>query len=277
MGFSFQTSLRQDNADTDLFETRQRPGRNMAGTASGWREWWAEGAREQLGPAELDSAEKLWILDLPAVDAPNLGRGGRSWVVRLELPGGVGGYLKRQEGHLCRSPRRFLRRLPTALREFEALRRLARAGLPAARPLVFARRGDQALLLTREIEAMGSLDEVMPALSGRPRAGLVRELALLVRRIHDLGQRHGSLYPKHLLVTSIEPPAFGLIDLEKSRPVLLRFRAQLRDLDQLSRRAGPEFSRADRWRFLRAYVDGDEELLWRLRSALGQLALRRPS
>ena len=148
----------------------------------------------------------------------------------------------------------------------------ARSGLPVARPVCFARAGDRALLLTEEIEALGPFDLVVAGLGGRRRIALIEACGRLVRRFHDTGYRHGSLYPKHILVRTLEPPAFGLIDLEKSRPALWRRRARLRDLDQLARRAGPEFSRADRRRFLLAYAGDDALLLERLRRGLGRRA-----
>ncbi len=235
---------------------------------------WSASPPAALVRAGLDGFEVLWDLDLPLIEAPNEERGGRSGVALLDLGADARYFLKRQEGHLTRSTRPPFRRIPTVEREWAALRRLAAAGIPAARPLFFGRRGGRAILLTEELRALGPLDAVAAGLGGRARLEIARALGSAVAGFHDLGLRHGALYPKHLLVTAIDPPAFGFIDLEKSRPAFPLERYRRHDLDALNRRSAA-FGSGERLAFLRAYCRGREERLPRLWRALAARARAR--
>ena len=82
---------------------------------------------------------------------------------------------------------------------------------------------------------------------------MLKETAKVVARLHANHLVHRALYPKHLFV-NVESNSVCIIDLEKMRRVLFRWRAGQRDLDSLNRHA-PYWSRADRLRFLLSYLD----------------------
>jgi tRNA A-37 threonylcarbamoyl transferase component Bud32 len=218
----------------------------------------------------LGSFDQIWEFEAEFVESPNVGRGGHSGVALVELVGEDGGierlYLKRQANHLTHGlgP---LQRFPTARREFKNLMALRGQGFSVPDVIFFGERRVgrdwQAILLTRELYGKISLWDLLQQNEGDARAkwefrrGLITQVADLVRRLHDLGYRHGALYPKHLFVNCDKPgDAISLIDLEKMRKTPFRRRAQLMDLDALNRRT-TWFSRTDRLRYLCRYLSAE--------------------
>jgi tRNA A-37 threonylcarbamoyl transferase component Bud32 len=195
---------------------------------------------EQHGLASFDA---LWALQLEAVDEPNTERGGWSTVYRLEL-GDCAYYLKRQSNHLTRSLWHLLGE-PTFAREFRNIRRYAELGIPALQAAFFAERrlpGERrAILLTRALDGWRDLDHWLQCwgeLDEAGRGGILRACGELARRLHQAGQVHGCFYPKHIFLRA-QGDAFDaqLIDLEKTRPLLLGRRDRIKDLEPLLRRA----------------------------------------
>jgi tRNA A-37 threonylcarbamoyl transferase component Bud32 len=195
---------------------------------------------EQHGLASFDA---LWALQLEAVDEPNTERGGWSTVYRLEL-GDCAYYLKRQSNHLTRSLWHPLGE-PTFAREFRNIRRYAELGIPALQAAFFAERrlpGERrAILLTRALDGWRDLDHWLQCwgeLDEAGRGGILRACGELARRLHQAGQVHGCFYPKHIFLRA-QGDAFDaqLIDLEKTRPLLLGRRDRIKDLEPLLRRA----------------------------------------
>ena len=209
----------------------------------------------------LNSFEALWALQLEAVDEPNTERGGWSSVYRLEL-GERAYYLKRQSNHLTRSLRHPCGE-PTFAREFRNIQRYAELGIPALQAAFFAARrmpGEQrAVLLTRALDGWQELGDYLACwsqLAVAQQQAILRACGELARRLHGAGQLHGCFYPKHIFLQAQgEHFATCLIDLEKTRPLLLGRRDRIKDLEPLLRRASRQWG-GDEWRvLLQAYLD----------------------
>ncbi|WP_342243643.1 lipopolysaccharide kinase InaA family protein [Pseudomonas sp. OTU5201] len=199
--------------------------------------------REILARHGLDSFESLWALRLEAVDEPNTGRGGWSSVFRLDL-GEATYYLKRQSNFLSRNLLRPIGE-PTFAREFRSICRYQKLGVPALQAAFFGYRlveGERrAILLTRALDGWRELTgwlEAWPAMAAGKRSAIIVAAADLARRLHDAGQVHGCFYPKHVFLRETQAGFEAcLIDLEKTRPLLLGRRDRVKDLEALVRRA----------------------------------------
>ncbi|AIZ34541.1 lipopolysaccharide kinase InaA family protein [Pseudomonas parafulva] len=207
----------------------------------------------------LDDFEALWALQLEAVDEPNTGRGGWSSVFRLELEG-KGYYLKRQSDYLTHTLHRPLGE-PTFAREFRNIQRYQALGIPALQAVFYGERkqGGQyrAILMTRALDEWRDLDSLLlqwPQLDPAQRQGVLGACGELARTLHGARQVHGCFYPKHIFLRERrEGWQAQLIDLEKTRPLLLGRRDRLKDLEPLLRRA-PVWSEADLRHLLAAYL-----------------------
>lgn len=214
---------------------------------------------ERHGLLDFDA---LWALKLEAVDEPNVERGGWSSVFRLDLDDAAF-YLKRQTNHLTRSLMHPLGE-PTFAREFRTIQRYQKLGIPALSASFFGRRqiGNEhrAVLLTRALDGWDDLESLLvrwPSLSVDQRQAILQATGQLARRLHNAGQMHGCFYPKHIF---LQEQAQGwsacLIDLEKTRPLLLGRRDRIKDLEPLLRRASC-WSQADIHALLAAYLHDD--------------------
>lgn len=207
------------------------------------RDFLAEDDRALLESHGLASFDALWALKLEAVDEPNVERGGWSSVFRLEL-GERAYYLKRQSNHLTRSLLRPLGE-PTFAREFRNIQRYQQLGIPTLQASFFGSRklaGEQrAILLTRALDGWEDLDSYLarwPQLDAPCQTAIVRAVGELARDLHQAGQVHGCFYPKHIFLREQDGRWEAcLIDLEKTRPLLLGRRDRIKDLEPLLRRA----------------------------------------
>ena len=212
---------------------------------------------ERHGLADFDA---LWARQLDAVDEPNTSRGGWSSVFRLELEG-RGFYLKRQSNYLTRTLHRPLGE-PTFAREFRNISRYRQKAIPALQAAFYGERkvaGEyRALLLTRALDGWNDLDSLLeqwPALSDAQHCAILVACGQLARKLHGVGQVHGCFYPKHIFLQATgDGYAAQLIDLEKTRPLLLGRRDRVKDLEPLLRRAGA-WSQEQVRQFLAAYLD----------------------
>ncbi|MDP9938467.1 lipopolysaccharide kinase InaA family protein [Ectopseudomonas alcaliphila] len=216
--------------------------------------------RALLGEHGLASFEALWALKLEVVDEPNTERGGWSDVCRLEL-GERAYYLKRQSNHLTYSILHPFGE-PTFAREFRNIQRYAALRIPALQAAFFGERkvsGElRAVLLTHALDGWDDLYALYQrwgALSPEHRLALLRASAELARRLHDAGQLHGCFYPKHIFLRGDGGGCEAcLIDLEKTRPLLLGWRDRVKDLETLIRRADP-WRREDIVTFVAVYLN----------------------
>lgn len=203
----------------------------------------AERDRAVLERNGLANFDALWAVQLQAVDEPNVERGGWSSVYRLEADG-VAFYLKRQSNHLTRSLQHPFGE-PTFAREFRNIQRYQRLGIPSLQASFFGQRriaGEQrAILLTRALDGWEDLSDWLarwPQLDDGQRGSIMNASGELARRLHQAGQMHGCFYPKHIFLRQQEGRWQAcLIDLEKTRPLLLGQRDRVKDLEPLFRRA----------------------------------------
>ena len=206
--------------------------------------------------------DSMWMGNHNWCEAPNIRRGGWSGVrkVEIETPDGIIPiYLKQQFRHSYRSWTTLFRKQPTALREYRNIRRLEAIGVPTVEVLMFAVKGDTAVLGTRALEGYQALDQIdLKQLTLNQRRALVRAIARCVRKLHRYHYQHNCLYPKHIFVRQQgENWSVRLIDLEKMRRRWRRDAAMKHDLDTLCRRSLMLFEQRDRIVFMRAYLSDD--------------------
>ena len=211
-----------------------------------------------------------------ALTKPGLG-GRERW--RWELSNGAGEsvlFLKRYAATPLRDQwDRVRRQCATHSRgwwEFDQSRRLSAARIPVARAVGFAEQMRGALercsaVLLERVPG-DAFDRVWtqaaargdPLTRGAARSDVARRLARLIAAFHGTGACHRDLYLCHVFVEldpeARRPPAFCLIDLARThRPRWRKMRWILKDLAQLDSSARAiGASRADRLRFLRAYL-----------------------
>ena len=106
----------------------------------------------------------------------------------------------------------------------------------------------------------------------------IRSAGRLVQRFHTSGFFHRDLQLKNILIVEDQP---YLIDFDRSsREEILSLKKRIDNLLRLNRsvdkwkRQGIPLSRADRWRFFRAYCSGGPEMRDALRSALHTYSIR---
>ena len=203
----------------------------------------ADADRALLERNGLADFEALWHLQLDAVDEPNTSRGGWSSVFRLDLDG-QGFYLKRQSNYLTRTLHSPLGE-PSFAREFRNIQRYQALGIPALEAVFFGERKVQgerrAVLMTRALDGWNDLDSLLeqwPQLTTQQQQAILRACGQLARRLHAVRQVHGCFYPKHIFLQADgEAYRAQLIDLEKTRPLLLGQRDRVKDIEPLLRRA----------------------------------------
>ena len=212
---------------------------------------------ERNGLADFDA---LWAVQLEAVDEPNTSGGGWSSVFRMDLEG-QGFYLKRQSNYLTRTLHSPLGE-PSFAREFRNIQRYRQMGIPALEAVFFGERkipGERrAILVTRALDGWNDLDSLLEQwsqLSDEQQQAILQACGQLARRLHAVRQVHGCFYPKHIF---LQPDGAGyraqLIDLEKTRPLLLGQRDRVKDIEPLLRRAHV-WTEADVRALLAAYLD----------------------
>ena len=212
---------------------------------------------ERNGLADFDA---LWAVQLEAVDEPNTSGGGWSSVFRMDLEG-QGFYLKRQSNYLTRTLHSPLGE-PSFAREFRNIERYKQLGIPALEAVFFGERkvpGERrAILMTRALDGWTELDSLLEQwsqLTAGQQQAILQACGQLARRLHAVRQVHGCFYPKHIF---LQPDGAAyraqLIDLEKTRPLLLGQRDRVKDIEPLLRRAHA-WTEADVRALLAAYLE----------------------
>ena len=212
---------------------------------------------ERNGLADFDA---LWAVQLEAVDEPNTSGGGWSSVFRMDLEG-RGFYLKRQSNYLTRTLHSPLGE-PSFAREFRNIERYKQLGIPALEAVFFGERkvpGERrAILMTRALDGWTDLDSLLEQwsqLTAGQQQAILQACGQLARRLHAVRQVHGCFYPKHIF---LQPDGAAyraqLIDLEKTRPLLLGQRDRVKDIEPLLRRAHA-WTEADVRALLAAYLE----------------------
>ncbi len=176
-----------------------------------------------------------------------------------------------------------------ARREFDNYAVFERLGIPSAERIVCGEQRNfwgllqRAFILTRAVPQAVELDKFMqtkPPQAQRHR--LTRELAELARRLHKAGFYHSDFVWRNVLVSLAQPDAPRLFLIDCPRGFFARVgreRPCLRDLASLDKAAVKLSSRAERLRFLLAYLGKkklDEEARALARSCLDYRRHRWP-
>jgi tRNA A-37 threonylcarbamoyl transferase component Bud32 len=209
--------------------------------------------------ASLGDFESLWHKDLSIVEAGNVRGKGWSNVCTLELSD-TKFYVKRQSNYFTRAPSSFFRKTPVVNVEFEKIKHFQRLGIPTLEVAYFGMRmqhGDmQAILVTRSLDDYKPLDVFLAnGLAFDLLSRLNKEVGRAVALMHEAGQLHANLSPKHLFVKQIENEEFEVrfIDLESSRSHFGQRALKIRDLEKLNRTVR-NVSRSGKLRTLLAYA-----------------------
>ena len=211
----------------------------------------------------LASFDQFWRAKGVNIDSPNIGRGGWSQVILLDLKGSPERalYVKRQWNYQTRNWHKLRRSELMAHREFRNFEHCRKHGVPTPLVVYFATErvagrpaavfATEALLDHEPLSAhLKALPPDRPGMRQRVMVTVARQLA----RMHRSGLKHGCLYPKHVLVPTDPEKVDELrfIDLEKAKPFLFRRSALHRDFRTLFRRL-TACTKGDRAAFLDAY------------------------
>jgi len=213
----------------------------------------------------LDTFHALWQTAIDLVDNPNQQGKGCSVVGTklLQLPNGNQQlvYIKKQQHYMVRRWwNGWWRKLFACEAEFYACNSYHAVNIATLTPIYFEKSMEQgdscAILITLALDNYTDIntwrDTTKPSI--KKRYFIIRQVAQLIKNLHDKGWMHYSLYPKHIFIRENE---VCLIDLEKTRRFLWRWQAIKRDLSTLYRRA-IDWSNKDAWCFLLAYCGGDK-------------------
>jgi len=220
---------------------------------------------QTLRAARLADFEALWRLDLEPVDEANIRRGGVSSVCRLQI-GSAEYYLKRQQGYFTRSLHHPFGESLYA-REWRNIQKFQRLNIAALSSAFFGTRdsgkAQRAILLTHALDGFADLSSYLnhwQRLAAEEREAIVRCCGELAKNLHQAGQKHGCLYPKHIFLRQSQDGWQScLIDLEKARPLLPFQRERISDLEPLLRRAA-QWTDEEQRLFLRSYLPSGENL-----------------
>lgn len=171
---------------------------------------------------QLASFEQLWGYQGDWFEPPNRERGGWSGVNYIELADASGKlqgfYLKRQQAHLRRTWRHPFAGEPTIVREFEILEYLSKRHVATPKLVFFGSQQDKAILLTEALTGFMAANDWLKThtnITVNTQRVLMRALASAVRKLHQAGVQHRSLYLKHLFVKENEA-GFNVDDFEKN-------------------------------------------------------------
>jgi tRNA A-37 threonylcarbamoyl transferase component Bud32 len=173
-------------------------------------------------------------LDLPFYESVNHRRGGWSGVSRISCAGTTY-YIKRQQAHSYREPRRGFLRTPTLRREYRNMLRLKSIRVRTPEITRFAAQGEDGYMITRELKGYINLEEYLRCMPVAGRANLMRSIAATLLRMHRAYLHHGCLYGKHVMISTTLPLRVALLDMEKLRMTIRRSHSAAKDIGQLVR------------------------------------------
>lgn len=178
-------------------------------------------------------------------------------------------FVKKQLNHTTRTLRHPIQGEPTFATEFHTIRFLQSHGLTAPNVILFGQRtvkeGQQAILVTEMLTGYQPLDRVEKSkLSLLQQRELLRSVALTISKMHRLGVQHRALYAKHIFVKPRgQSFDIALIDLEKSRRMLLPWLQAMTDLVTLNYRT-KGWSKSARHYFYKHYLGRRQLSLWNI-------------
>jgi len=233
----------------------------------------AEKWRNILAFNNLDSHEKVWVLEADWFEEPNHRRGGWSGVSRIELKlpegGVVGVFLKRQEDHITRTFGSPIKGVLTFAREFEVIRIFNKYKVPSLDLMAFDQWEEcghrRAFIMTEELAGYIPLSSDEYRIGGKfvasteSKTQLFLKLAELMHMMHRHNFQHGCFYPKHVFAKQLPEGGLDLrvIDLERVKKRICKERLVFRDLDTLLRHSS-SWSEDDKLAFFKIYQGEDE-------------------
>jgi hypothetical protein len=183
------------------------------------------------------------------------------------------------------------KRISCAFAEVEAAQKLLSMGINTPRMIAWGELASgifekRSFAVIEEIRQGQSLERSLPAFFNGPatkenlvlRRQFIRQLALFIKKFHGTGFRHRDLYLCHIFM--IPDGSFYLIDLARAfKPALFSEVYRVKDVAQLHYSASARvFSKTDRLRFLRAYLDrkklsdGDKVFVRRISNKAARMA-----
>ncbi len=228
--------------------------------------------------------ESVWNRQIIALDPPNRrgeGTSSAGIVEAGEWPDlGPHGrlYVKRQQAFFCRPAWNAFRSTPTLRREVRYLERARALGVSVPTVVRYEEGSEgRAVLVLAEIAGVTDLQRAVEGAPDPARDQIFENTGKMLVKLHAARILHGAVYPKHVLVEAAAPHRVWLIDFEKARDVVSRFRAADRDLDRLLRHS-PFMKSADIESLLSAYdARCFERLRIRFERALSPTGDRRPA
>jgi len=142
---------------------------------------------------------------------------------------------------------------------WRAAARLDAAGLPVPEMRAVLERRVLGLVrwsctIARRVEG-GSLEDVWRACHGEPRRRLTTAFADYLSSLHGAGFYPQDLRAENLLVASVEPPRFVLVDLDRVRRYRqVSWERRKKNVVQVLRSVGRKASATERLRFLARYL-----------------------
>ena len=218
--------------------------------------------QQLLQQHQLASFEKLWDYKGDWFEPPNRERGGWSGVNYIELANEAGQkhgfYLKRQQAHTRRTWQNPIAGEPTVVREFQILEHLSKHHVATPKLVFFGSQQNKAILLTEALTGFMDADMWLKNhadISIKRQRMLMRALATAVRKLHQAGVQHRSLYLKHLFVRELNGVfEVATIDFEKSRITKMISWLRFSDLITLHYRTA-DLSAGNKLAFFKQYFD----------------------
>lgn len=225
-----------------------------------------------LSSNQLATFSQIWAYEGDWFEPPNRERGGWSGVNFLTLSNDSGQrqalYLKRQQGFTRRTLMHPFAGEPTFTREYKVMQYLHPLGVSTPQIVFFAQLAQQAILITEALTGYLAWDAWRSAnvdASHLRKKAVIAGIAKEVKKMHQAGVQHRSLYPKHLFVRETNGLVnVAIIDFEKSRITPLIALLKLSDLITLNYRT-LGVSRTQRLYFFKKYLGVTRLSQWQKR------------
>lgn len=218
-----------------------------------------------LNQNQLGDFDHIWAYQGAWFEPPNRERGGWSGVNFLTLKTTAGHqqdvYLKRQQGFTRRTWMHPIVGEPTFLREYNVMQHLQPYEVSTPQTVFFAAKQQEAILMTEALAGYVAWDSWRSAHLEAPNSRkkmVITAIAQMVKKMHQAGVQHRSLYPKHLFVKENNDDGelgvkVAIIDFEKSRITPWITFLKISDLITLNYRT-LNLSRTQRLYFLKQYL-----------------------
>ncbi len=241
---------------------------------------------ELLSANQLATFAQTWAYEGDWFEPPNRERGGWSGVNFLILHNASNQtqalYLKRQQGFTRRTLMHPFAGEPTFMREYKVMQYLQPLGVSTPQTVFFSQQAQQAILITEALAGYQAWDawrSTNADASHLRKKAVIASIANMVKKMHQAGVQHRSLYPKHLFVNEGEETVkVAIIDFEKSRITCWIALLKLSDLITLNYRT-LGLSRTQRLYFFKHYLGVTRLSAWQKRVCcyINQQSLKKSS